>query len=266
MPVSRIYRNDGDTFSDIDAGLQPVLGGVAAWVDYNLDGRLDLIIAGSPDRGSTFVTKLYRNYGTAFAHTGIPFPGVWGASVDWGDYDNDGDPDLLLTGYGTWGMTSGLFSNDGESFSYIALPFEPVDFSAVAWGDIDNDGRLDFVVSGNPPGWTGLNTFTAIYHSNADGSFELVPTTLPQLNGCGVAWGDYDNDGDLDLAINGWHDDSTNISKIFRNDGDGVFTDIGADLARHVVGFDGVGRCRQRRHAGPADVGGARPAVRRVLL
>ncbi len=230
MPVSKIFRNDGNTFVDINAGLQAVLGGVTTWVDYNLDGRLDLLIAGSPDRGSSFVTKLYRNDDTAFTESGIYFPGVWGASVDWGDYDNDGDPDLLLTGYGDWGMTSGLWRNDGASFAALSLPFEPVNFSAVSWGDFDNDGRLDFVVSGNPPGWTGLNTFTALYHSNEDGSFDLVPTTLPQLNGCGVAWGDYDNDGDLDLAINGWHDDTTNISKIFRNDGGGDFTDIGADL------------------------------------
>src|SRR5689334_12260464 len=103
MPVSRIYRNDNGVFTDIGAPIIPVLGGVAKWIDYNHDGKLDLLIAGSYDRGSTFYTKLYRNDDSTFTDCGVYFPGVWGASVDWGDYDNDGDPDLLLTGYGDWG-------------------------------------------------------------------------------------------------------------------------------------------------------------------
>ncbi len=230
MPVSKIFRNDNGTFVDINAPLMPLLGGVAKWVDYNLDGRLDLLIAGSPDRGSTFYTKLYRNDDSTFTDSGIFFPGVWSASVDWADYDNDGYPDLLLTGYGSWGVTSGIFRNEGGTdFTYVPLPFAPVNFSSVSWGDFDNDGKVDFVVSGDPPGWDN-NTFTALYQNAGNDTFQLVPANLPQLNGSCVAWGDFDNDGDLDLAINGWHDDSTNVTKIFRNDGNGVFTDLGIDL------------------------------------
>ncbi|HEV8537468.1 MAG TPA: FG-GAP-like repeat-containing protein, partial [Bacteroidota bacterium] len=116
------------------------------------------------------------------------------------------------------------------TFTYIYLPFNPVNFSAVSWGDFDADGLLDFVVSGDPIGWDPPNTFTALYHYTGNDVFELVPTNLPYLNGSAVAWGDYDNDGDLDLAMNGWHDDSTNMTRIFRNDGAGVFTDINAGL------------------------------------
>jgi hypothetical protein len=228
IPVSRIYRNDNGVFVDIHAPLIPLLGGVATWVDYNMDGKLDLLIAGSPDIGHTFYTKLYRNDDSTFTDSGIYIPGVWGASVDWADYDNDGDPDLLLTGYGDWGVTSGLFRNDGNVFTYVPLPFAPVNFSAVSWGDFDNDGKMDFIVSGDPI--AADSTFTALYRCTGTGTFQFVPTNLPQLNGCAVAWGDYDNDGDLDLAINGWHSGSTNMTKIFRNDGNGVFTDIGADL------------------------------------
>ncbi|HEV8539085.1 MAG TPA: VCBS repeat-containing protein, partial [Bacteroidota bacterium] len=110
QPVAKIYRNDDGNFVDINAPIMPLLGGVTTWIDYNLDGKLDLLIAGSPDKGSSFYTKLYRNNGddddSTFTDSGIYFPGVWGASVDWADYDNDGDPDLLLTGYGSWGVTS----------------------------------------------------------------------------------------------------------------------------------------------------------------
>ncbi len=228
-PISKIFRNDNGTFFDIHALLMPLLGGVATWVDFDLDGKLDVLISGSPDKGNSFYTKLYRNDDSTFAETGIYFPGVWGASADWGDYDNDGDPDLLLTGYGNWGVTTALFRNDGSTFNYIPTPFQAVNASSVSWGDYDNDGLLDVLLAGDPPGWDH-NTFVGIYHNQGNGTFSSVSTNLPPLGLSAVAWGDYDNDGDLDIAISGWFSDAQNITKIFRNDGGGVFTDINADL------------------------------------
>ncbi len=229
MRVTKIFRNDNGVFVDIHAPLLGLFGGSTRWVDYDLDGKLDLFVCGSSDQGSTFYTKLYHNEDSVFVESPIELPGVWGSSVDWGDYDNDGYPDLLLTGYGTWGVTSGLFHNNhGSSFTYLPLPFQPVNFSSVSFGDFDNDGNLDFVVTGDPSGPD--STLTELYHNVGGGTFELVPTNLPKLVGGAVAWGDYDNDGKLDLAISGWHDGSTNITQIYHNDGGGVFTDIGADL------------------------------------
>lgn len=230
--VAKVYRNDGGTFVDVGAGLHGVIGSTTTWVDYDLDGRLDLLVCGSSDNGSTFSSKLYhnesRNDTAIFTPNPQYLPGVWGSSADWGDYDNDGDPDLLLTGYGDWGVTVGLFRNDSGSFTYVPSSLQPVNHSKVVWGDYDNDGYQDILLSGDPPG--DDNNFTALYHNQGDGTFARVPTDLPQINLTGAAWGDYDNDGDLDLAINGWLNDSTNITKIFRNDGGGVFTDIHADL------------------------------------
>ncbi len=234
-PASKIYRNDNGVFVDINAPIMQLYGGVATWVDYNLDGKLDLLISGSPDRGSTFYTKLYRNDDSTFTDSGLDFPGVWGASVDWGDYDNDGDPDLLLTGYGTWGVTVALFRNDGNTFTLIPTPCQAVNAGSVSWGDYDNDGYLDILLAGDPPGWDN-NTFVAVYHNEGNGTFVYVPTNLPPLLLSAVAWGDYDNDGDLDIAISGWSSDSLNILKIFRNDGNGVFTDINADLTARYWG------------------------------
>ncbi|HTK82221.1 MAG TPA: FG-GAP-like repeat-containing protein, partial [Bacteroidota bacterium] len=227
-PITKIFRNDNGTFVDIHANLPLVLGGVTSWIDDNLDGKLDLLIAGSPDNGSTFITKLYRNNDSTFTDSGIFFPGVWGASVDWGDYDNDGDPDLLLFGYGTWGVTGTLWRNELAGFSQVSIPATPANHVEVRWGDFDNDGDLDFIVAGDPPG--GENNYTALFKNTGGGNFEQVPADFPQLNAASVAWGDYDNDGDLDFAICGWLNDSTNITKIYRNDGGGVFTDIDANL------------------------------------
>jgi hypothetical protein len=228
-PVTKIYRNDNGTFVDIGAPLMQLEGGSATWIDYNCDGKLDLLVTGSPDGGSSFYSKLYRNDDSTFTDSNIWLPGVWGSSVAWGDYDNDGYPDLLISGYGGDAITA-LFHNDsGSSFTQVPVPFQPVNACGVAWGDYDNDGLLDIIVSGDPPGW-GSNNFTTIYRNLGNGQFQDIHPNLPQLNLTAVAWGDYDNDGDLDVAISGWQNDSTNVTKIFRNDGNGVFTDIHADL------------------------------------
>src|SRR6185369_14550769 len=79
-------------------------------------------------------------------------PGVDTSSVAWGDYDNDGRLDFLLTGYyndGSDHIISQLWRDTGGGFTNVPLPGVPgVDSSSVAWGDYDNDGRLDFLITG----------------------------------------------------------------------------------------------------------------------
>ena len=99
-----IFRNDGynsDTswlFEQIDPGLIGVSSGDLAWGDYDNDGDPDLILSGN-DGAFSSTTRLYENSAGSLMNTNIPFPGLGRGSVDWGDYDHDGDLDLLLTGY-----------------------------------------------------------------------------------------------------------------------------------------------------------------------
>ncbi|TAK55885.1 MAG: VCBS repeat-containing protein, partial [Bacteroidetes bacterium] len=83
-PVSRIYKNDDSKFVDIEANLIPLNGGSVAWADYDRDGDEDLFLCGSPDRGSTFYSIIYRNDKDTFININAGLPGVWGSSVDWG--------------------------------------------------------------------------------------------------------------------------------------------------------------------------------------
>ena len=105
----------------------------------------------------------------------------------------------------------------------ISLP--GVDWGSVEWGDYDSDGDLDIVVAGTAgsPIYAGI---CRIYCNNGDNTFtEQTSINLPGVNGSSVAWGDYDNDGDLDIILTGDLGSINNISKIFRNNGDNTFTE-----------------------------------------
>ena len=83
------------------------------------------------------------------------------------------------------------FSNIGAGIPALA--------GAVAWGDYDKDGDLDLAIAGAD----GTNTYARIYQRDSSGAFVDIGAPLPAVSGCALAWGDCDNDGDLDLAIAG---------------------------------------------------------------
>jgi predicted nucleotidyltransferase len=220
--AAQVTVSCGD-FVDIAASLTPVSLGSVAWGDYDTDGDLDVLLTGQASTGP--VAKVYRNDGGAFIDIGAPLTGVYFSSAAWGDHDNDGDLDILLTGSDGSAEVSKVYRNDGGSFSDIGASLTAVNSSSVAWGDHDNDGDLDILLTGFNNGYTPL----AKVHRNDGGAFASIAASLPGVAESSTAWGDYDNDGDLDILLAGVApiDGDT---KLYRNDGGGVFTDIGALL------------------------------------
>ncbi len=106
------------------------------------------------------VSKVYRNDGLrSFTDIGADLTGVHASSVAWGDYDNDGDLDILLTGDSISGGLSSVYRNDGGgTFTDIRAALTGVLFGSVAWGDYDNDGDLDILFTGSRV----INRFQAI--------------------------------------------------------------------------------------------------------
>ncbi|SVA32184.1 uncharacterized protein METZ01_LOCUS85038 [marine metagenome] len=165
------------------------------------------------------------------------------------DYDNDGDIDIyVVTEYHGTNQGNRLFENDGSGkFTDVAL-LRGVDNQTglgrgASWGDYDNDGDMDMAVSNMPPTDRSKPVPTTLYKNmlieTGEPNFQDVTRKAnlmragnindQKIGGVGntsggVAWADYDNDGDLDLFWKCAEYDVDNA--LFRNNGDGTFTDV----------------------------------------
>ncbi len=180
--------------------------------------------------GTATLTVTYTPPPETFTEMSFPLMGVNNSSAVWGDYDNDGDLDILLTGQTNTGQRiAKIYRNDGGGVftdvqAALTSVFETGEGSS-AWGDYDNDGDLDILLTGSGSGDTPV---TKIYR-NDNGNFVDINASLTSIRSSSVAWGDYDNDGDLDILLAGATGGGS-VSKIYRNDGSGEFTDINASL------------------------------------
>ncbi len=121
VPVSYVYRNNGDmTFSFANAGLIGTALGPANWIDFDNDGDLDVMLAGENAGCGNSSTRLYSNNGAgSFSEIQAGLGFVERAASAWGDFDNDGDQDLVLSGIAASPLTW-LYRNDLRS-----APFQP---------------------------------------------------------------------------------------------------------------------------------------------
>jgi hypothetical protein len=212
-----LLHNNGDgTFTRVT--LQRIVrdGGAtigAAWQDYDNDGWPDLYAANNGGisflyhnlHDGTFERVLAQRIATDSQNAIVP---------DWGDYDNDGFPDL---GVGVFGRNM-IYRNlgDGTFARQTNGPavLDSQNSEIVQWIDYDNDGYLD-LFSANAGGQN--NT---LYHNSGDGTFTKVTTgsiVNDGGNSAGCAWADYDNDGFLDLFVANWQGSRPNF--LYRNNG-----------------------------------------------
>jgi len=203
----------GATFVQRPTTLPGLKNSAVAWGDYDRDGDLDLALAGVLTGGAPWITAVYRNDGgdpPVFVDIGAGLPVSALGDIAWGDFDNDGDLDLLLTGLALLpgNKTTKVFRNTGSSPPFVEVPSDLTGFgySEADWGDYDNDGDLDIAVYGSVGyGWNNDTPAGAVYVNNGDTTpaFSDAGANLLGAMDGSVHWVDYDRDGDLDLTATG---------------------------------------------------------------
>jgi hypothetical protein len=272
----RLFRNRGDgRFEDVtvSSGLAKLPGGYGHGVavgDYDNDGRPDLFVT----RWRSYA--LYHNLGQGrfkdvTTQAGLGGDRDWPTSAAWADLDNDGDLDLYVCHYLRWdtvnppacthpgaperghsycdprrfdALPDHVFRNDGSRFVDVTEKAGLVDHKGRGLGvvaaDLDDDGTIDLFVA---------NDMTANYFLRNRGAWRFSEEGLESglatgaeggyLSGMGVACGDFDGDGRLDLAVTNFVNQSTTL---YHNHGGGIFSERSAEIGlaaatRLVLGF-----------------------------
>lgn len=224
-----LYTNDGNGgFTEVEE--TPFVGvfySSADFADVDGDGDQDVLIIGNPGGALEFISKLYLNDGsgvfTEVADT--PFIGVSNGSVDFADVDGDGDQDVLITGDANF-RTSRLYLNNGTGIftEDLNTPFYDVYYSSAVFGDVDGDGDQDVLITGAA---SGIGRSSILYTNNGSGVFtEVIGTPFTGVWRSSVDVADVDGDNDLDLLITGQNFEQVPIAKLYRNDGNGEFTEV----------------------------------------
>lgn len=198
--LMRLYRNDGaQNFTVIKEIFVPVSDGSVEWGDYDNDEDLDILATGK-QFNNQLSTIIYRNDNGIFTQTDPGIPGIYNGNATWGDYDNDKDLDILITGSMGSKPITAVYSNTNGKYSRVVQQFIALKNSAGAWGDLDNDEYLDFIVSGE-----GIDGYpVCMIYSNQKGSFfREEAVSIRALRNCSIDIGDFDVDNDMDIIMTG---------------------------------------------------------------
>ena len=250
---ARIYENEGDgTFAPLNAGIEGVTVGAVDWADVDGDGDLDLVVAGNvggvgnlcPDLPPIITPpicddpdpsiRIYENEGGgSFSQIGAGIEeGVALGASTFGDIDDDGDPDLAVTGaqgnLDTPQPFSAVYENDGTgTFTQLNAGITDVAGRSAAWADVNDDASLDLIVAGVEADSTQR---TRLYLNDGDGGFSESETGLENVAAGAISPADVDLDGDTDLALSGRDTTGAPVATVYENDGTGQFTPFNAGL------------------------------------
>jgi hypothetical protein len=211
---NQLFTNNGDGTFTGAAQFGTGASFAVVWADKDNDGDLDIGVG----RSNNQQNLLYINNGDGTFTQQNQFGTLRTTSLAWGDFDNDGDLDMAV-GNGILGVAqqNALYVNNGDGTFTQRAEFGLGQTDSLVWGDFDDDGDLDLAVGNGGFGFDGQNY---LYVNNGDGTFTERAEFGVRDTAC-MAWGDADNDGDLDMAVGNW---DAGGCYLYVNNGNGTFT------------------------------------------
>ncbi len=259
--------------------LPETMGSGVCFLDYDNDGWQDILLVNSMDwpehkTGKSFPALYHNNHDGTFTdvtrEAGLAIE-TYGQGCAVGDYDNDGFEDIYLTTVGSNHLYHNLGNGKFTDVTAKAGVASPGFSASAVWFDYDNDGKLDLFVTHyidwsiekdqycsldnknksycTPQTYKGESSH--LYHNKGNGVFEDVTKKAglldPTSKALGVALLDYDDDGWIDLFVS----NDTEPNKLYHNNHDGTFTDVGVTVG---VAFSESGRVRAGMGVDAADI------------
>lgn len=220
-----LMQNDGPNgtggwnFSEVPGAFDPTGHAQSAWADFDGDSDLDLLLVHlAPLTNDGFIRR-YRNDGGGvfFGEDILGDLTIEHGEAQWGDYDADGDLDILVIGHlgevgGGFTQALRIYRNDAET--YVPIEVIPCpscdgwfDLTAGAWGDYDSDGDMDILLTGTYNSGSQIEGRARIYANDGgvftDSGNELPAPRASGTRGGSFTWLDLDGEGDLDYFIAG---------------------------------------------------------------
>jgi len=233
-PSSKLYTNDGNgNFTEVlETPFEDVSWSSIDFADVDNDGDQDVLITGEMEIDRWVygpIAILYTNDGNGNFEEVFetPFEDVYLSSIAFADIDNDNDQDVLITGKTDSNTRiAKLYTNDGYGIftEVLNTPFEGISFGSIAFTDVDSDGDQDVLITGKN---NSNDKISKLYTNDGNGNYiEVLGTTFEGVSGSSIAFADIDNDNDQDVLITGENNSEQKISKLYANDGNGIFTEV----------------------------------------
>jgi len=213
--VLTVLRNENGTFVDFGLSLPQLWNGDVAFMDYDMDGKFDLFITGE-NAESEKHSFLFHDIASGLNPLSFSFEPITEGEIAWFDADNDGDPDLLITGSNRDAEpVTVLYYNREGVFEQNNVFFENLSRSNIVIADFNSDSYRDVVIFGADIN----NSKQARYYENNKGDFALKSAALDGFTYGDAVVLDWNSDGKTDLMYMGINQSNVLIQKFFENTG-----------------------------------------------
>ncbi|MEM6271325.1 MAG: VCBS repeat-containing protein [Bacteroidota bacterium] len=210
--VATLYRNVSGTLTATAFEFEGFSRGSTFWADLDNDSDLDLFVMGLTNRHGVR-SLIYENTGSGFQEiSDSSFFGLIGGDADHGDFDNDGDEDILISGVPSeGGGRTALFENQGNMvFTLNHNALKGIQYGTSRLADLDGDNDLDIIAVGGEPGYSAR-----VYEVDG-GCYLPSPFLLPGIIFGSAVTTDYNQDGYPDVIISGFNQNGK-LLEVYRN-------------------------------------------------